>query len=376
MPATTTFLIPSKRRSTNGLRTSELRTFHDDIRPIQQYDHPAPRVIRRMSSLEQLSTARETLSRPDTLQDKLSREAQLLLVGIESVPSAAKQQIQDHPFSTAGKLALSIGISSVLAYKTQGRSLSLFGSKSLGLGVQYAALGAGIAGISDSVHYLKPSFDAFADAAKAEHNWQQDTNAMRNNFAPFIFDATLMSAGSIGGSFVGRQMYRNTLFEAKLPALSNNGLMPPGIHEASWKEFSSRFGYNAARKEQLFNMELLLQEMRKQKAGDRAFVGGSFVSNKEIPGDFDMTWRVSGERIGELQKSAPILVDRTLQKANLGGELMATYPNSPGDGVLGFLQYNHRARSKVGVVEINVDTLPSNFSFMLRRTMRSFYKPS
>ncbi len=327
-----------------------------------------------MSSFDKLSNAAEALRQADTLQDKLSREAQLLVIGIQSVPAAAVQQIEEHPFSTAGKLAFSIGLSTYLACKTQGRSLTLFGSKSLGMGAQYALLGVGVAGVSDSLNYLKPSFDAFADAAKGNHNFQQDAHVMRTNLAPFLFDASLMTAGSVGGSFLGRQIYRNTLFDPALPPLTERGVLPPGIHEASWREFSARFGTNAARREQLFNMELLLQEMRKQKAGDSAFVGGSFVSKKEIPGDFDMTWRVSGEKIGELKKASPILVDRELQKETLGGQLMATYPNSPGDGVLGFLQYNPRLRTKVGVVQIDVDTLPSRFSFLLRKTARSVLK--
>ena len=195
-----------------------------------------------MSSIDRLSNAAETLRQTDTLHDKFSREAQLLLIGVQSMPAAARQQIEEHPFSTAGKLAFSIGLSTYLAYKTQGRSFTLFGSKTLGTGAQHALLGVGVAGISDSLSYLKPSFDAFADAAKSDHNWQQDVQVMRTNLAPFLFDASLMTAGSIGGSLLGRQLYRNTLFEPKLPALTERGLLPPGIHEASWKEFSARFG--------------------------------------------------------------------------------------------------------------------------------------
>jgi hypothetical protein len=143
----------------------------------------------------------------------------------------------------------------------------------------------------------------------------------------------------------------------RLPMFTGDGYLPAGIHPVSWPEFSSRYGFSPRRLELLANMESLLQELRSQ-GGERAYVGGSFVTTKQVPGDFDMTWRVSGPQLGELMKKAPILVDRQLQKQTLGGELMATYPNSPGDGVLGFLQKSRSGKS-IGVAEIDLSTLPA-----------------
>ncbi len=141
------------------------------------------------------------------------------------------------------------------------------------------------------------------------------------------------------------------------PCLTKAGFLPAGIHEMTWSEFAARYGTNDERRKQLAAMETILQTL-KRHSGDKVYVGGSFVTAKQFPADFDMTWRVSGARLGELAKTAPILVDRTLQKEMFGGELMATYPNSPGDGVLGQLMFNRRVGYAVGVVEINLDTLP------------------
>jgi hypothetical protein len=57
-----------------------------------------------------------------------------------------------------------------------------------------------------------------------------------------------------------------------------------------------------------------------------------------------------------------------MQAEKLGGQLMITYPNSPGDGVLGQLMRNSRVRPaiEVGVVEIDLKSLPSNTSYRLR----------
>lgn len=141
-----------------------------------------------------------------------------------------------------------------------------------------------------------------------------------------------------------------------LPALTPQGFLPPGLHRCSWDEVASRFGQGSRRQELLAGMKPLLQ-LAARHGGDFVYLGGSFVTSKPEPGDFDMTWRVSGQRIGELESLAPLLVDRKLQEKELGGQLMATYPNSPGDGVLGFLRKN-RAGREVGVAEIDLSTLP------------------
>jgi hypothetical protein len=194
---------------------------------------------------------------------------------------------------------------------------------------------------------------------------------MERQFAPFLVDAGLSMAAGVGGGFLGRRLSLASTVELRLPDFTSQGLLPPGIHQASWSEFATRFGAGARRSQLVFNMETLLQELRRQ-GGERVYVGGSMVTTKPVPGDFEMTWRVSGEQLGELMQRSPILTDRLLQQETLGGQLMATYPNSPGDGVLGFLQRT-RQGTPVGVVEVDLSTLPSRMSFLLRQPIHQVW---
>lgn len=141
-----------------------------------------------------------------------------------------------------------------------------------------------------------------------------------------------------------------------LPEFTRDGFLPKGIYECTWAQFADRYGTNDRRRQLLRNIQFLLEQARRQMGNVDIYVGGSFVTSKEQPGDFDMTWEISGEQVGQLYKSAEILVNRQVQKEKLGGQLMVTYPNSPNGGVLGWLQQN-RGRP-VGVVKVNVGTLP------------------
>lgn len=183
-------------------------------------------------------------------------------------------------------------------------------------------------------------------------NWQSEWKQFQANpkYRP-DFEYTQAKDGSTG------LLAREARVESRIPMFTRDGDLPPGIHPASWQDFRSRYDFSPRRLELLANMESLLQKLHNQ-GGDKVYVGGSFVTTKQVPGDFDMTWRVSGEELGRLMKTEPILTDRHMQKQTLGGELMATYPNSPGDGVLGFLQHS-RSGKAIGVVEIDLSTLPA-----------------
>ena len=189
---------------------------------------------------------------------------------------------------------------------------------------------------------------------------------MQTQFAPLAVDAAISMSGSALGGYAGRSLL-GAPPETRLPAYTSAGDLPPGVHQSGWQEFSSRYGFTPRRQELMGNMETLLQELHKQ-GGERVYVGGSFVTTKPAPGDFDMTWRVSGPQLGELSKKAPILTDRMLQKETLGGQLMATYPNSPGDGIVGFLQKNRSGRP-IGIVELDLSTLPSQNSFWFKQAL-------
>ena len=74
-----------------------------------------------------------------------------------------------------------------------------------------------------------------------------------------------------------------------LPPFKPTGLLPPGVHPATWPIFVERFGTSTHRQQQLSRLEAALRLLR--GAGCvRVFVGGSFVTAKGESNDVDVAW--------------------------------------------------------------------------------------
>ena len=141
-----------------------------------------------------------------------------------------------------------------------------------------------------------------------------------------------------------------------IPVFDQTGMLPPGIYWAGWKEFEKRFGTNSRRK-------LLLNGLKKaakslQKAGCRAvFVDGSFVTARELPGDFDACWSVEGVDPDWLDS---VLLDfsngRAAQKAKYGGELFPAEMIEAGSGkpFLEFFQTDKNTGKPKGIVGLRL----------------------
>lgn len=74
-----------------------------------------------------------------------------------------------------------------------------------------------------------------------------------------------------------------------IPGFNKNGYLPRGAHKATLSEIKHRFGNNSAERRELFKGLLsLVQLLRKHNRDIKNFLlNGSFVTNKEAPGDFD-----------------------------------------------------------------------------------------
>ena len=123
-----------------------------------------------------------------------------------------------------------------------------------------------------------------------------------------------------------------------IPDFQTDGLLPPGIHWATWQEISDRFGTNGQRKILLAGLKKALNSLK--KAGClTAYIDGSFVNSKEMPVDFDGCWDPSNVDPYQLD---PVLLrfepGRATQKAKYGGELfVSTMRNgNPGPEMLEF----------------------------------------
>jgi hypothetical protein len=142
-----------------------------------------------------------------------------------------------------------------------------------------------------------------------------------------------------------------------IPPLTDEGLLPPGVHYASWDELEDRFGYSAWRKHLISGLRRAAKALA--EAGCKTlYVDGSFVTDKEFPGDFDGCWQEEGVDPDQLD---PILLTfgakQAAQKAKYGGELFpASSPAEiwpPFRVFLDFFQEDRDGRAK-GVIAIDL----------------------
>ena len=138
----------------------------------------------------------------------------------------------------------------------------------------------------------------------------------------------------------------------------SNGNLPEGIHLATWQEVQETFAFNPRRQELLSGLKRACESL-KQAGCPRIYIGGSFVTNKEFPGDFDVCWADETVDIERLEEIDPILLDltnkRTAQKAKYGGEL---FPASLTEGkskkkFLDFFQTTRNGEPK-GIIAIDL----------------------
>jgi hypothetical protein len=74
-----------------------------------------------------------------------------------------------------------------------------------------------------------------------------------------------------------------------LPALLPTGYLPPGVHQATLEEVVAEFGAATPRRQTLAGrLQTLLTLARATGRLRRAFVWGSFVTDKPFPGDLDV----------------------------------------------------------------------------------------
>lgn len=148
-----------------------------------------------------------------------------------------------------------------------------------------------------------------------------------------------------------------------IPDFNGDGFLPPGIHWASWDEFSQRYGNTSHRRRLLKGLEDALRNLA--LAGcETAYIDGSFVTDKQVPGDFDACWEANGVDPNLLD---PVLLDfsnmRANQKAKYKGELFPAAARAEGAPFfrifIDFFQVDKQTGSAKGIVAINLLELPS-----------------
>jgi hypothetical protein len=142
-----------------------------------------------------------------------------------------------------------------------------------------------------------------------------------------------------------------------IPFFDEGGNLPPGIHSATWDEIVERYAINERREQLLDGLRAAIDSLH--GAGcPRVYLDGSFVTGKEVPGDFDACWEAGSVDPGLLD---PVLLDfrdrRAAQNAKFGGELFpAQFVAEPaGTTFLEFFQLDRLTQQPKGIIAIDLE---------------------
>jgi len=81
-----------------------------------------------------------------------------------------------------------------------------------------------------------------------------------------------------------------------LPKFKKSGNLPKGIHRARFDEIRDVFGSNSARRKWLIvQLEKIIELAKSTGKLERVIMWGSFVSDKEFPGDLDFLLIMSAD---------------------------------------------------------------------------------
>ncbi len=139
-----------------------------------------------------------------------------------------------------------------------------------------------------------------------------------------------------------------------IPILKTSGLLPTGIHPATWDELVEKFGLNDHRLKLLKGLKKGLNLLH-QYGCTEACIDGSFVTSKPFPNDVDvcydniyMNWK---KFIKEQPEFNDIKNGSKTQKEKYQSEFYAY--NAFEDSILQFFQFDKDHNLK-GIVKLNL----------------------
>lgn len=144
-----------------------------------------------------------------------------------------------------------------------------------------------------------------------------------------------------------------------IPALTDEGLLPPGIHEGTVEELREKLGWSQQRRRLISGLERALELMR-DCGVERVYLDGSFVTDKDRPGDIDGCYDIAqGANPADLQSMYPIFpptpLNRDRAKEEFGAEFFPAAATEGGSGqpFLDFFRRDRKNRER-GVVLIQL----------------------
>lgn len=143
-----------------------------------------------------------------------------------------------------------------------------------------------------------------------------------------------------------------------IPELTEQGFLPPGVHQATRDEFKERFVFfqRSDRRLRIFEqIDKLLDQATQAGIVTRIIIAGSFVTAKPEPNDFDCIVVLDPAIVGRsLRPFEYNLVSRTMARRLFGGDVMPALDNSPAlQQYLEFFQTTRDGRL-IGIVEVQV----------------------
>lgn len=136
----------------------------------------------------------------------------------------------------------------------------------------------------------------------------------------------------------------------------STGNLPDGIHQATYDEIYHKFGYNPKRLWLLDGLKILLDHLEQAECS-LVYLDGSFITTKDIPGDYDLCWSVYGVDSSKLD---PVLLDlnsqhnrHVIEMKYRGDVFPAEIPNGEsGNLFLDFFQTDKETGHKKGIIAI------------------------
>ena len=147
---------------------------------------------------------------------------------------------------------------------------------------------------------------------------------------------------------------------AMIPRTNEDGLLPEGIHWATWAEMEERFATTDWRR-MLTDGARRAAENLKASGCRILYLDGSYVTDKDRPSDFDGCWDTTGVSGQSLD---PVLLSfvnrRAAQKAKYHGELFpsSAVADERGRTYLDFFQRDKQTGKPKGIVAIDLEAFP------------------
>jgi hypothetical protein len=144
-----------------------------------------------------------------------------------------------------------------------------------------------------------------------------------------------------------------------IPQFTEEGLLPPGVHETDLEELKEKMRWSHKRRELLEGLEEAL-ELMMSCGVVRAYLDGSFVTDKDRPNDIDGCYDLAEDVTSEdLKRLAPIFPpspsNRTEAKRRFGVDLFPAAATALGSGqpFLRFFQTDREGRER-GVLSVEL----------------------